>query len=209
MEAPFDDIDDLMPQEEQPAPQQQPAFLVVPRDDLDWSQFVDRNLAGEPEHVENKKWCFWRERAQAVSQIANSDAISRLIKFHEDNYHRATPFDYARQMQDMYNKYVRPYMVDPRNKKRTAPGPPWHGRSIYEYALESLHPRSLLTDMLHTFRTINQAYARNTLFQRDTATGETTIDEKKVSNFVRFAKEYRAAIAQYASLQGASSVLSL
>jgi hypothetical protein len=153
----------------------------------------------EPEPLDDPDFCFWSLYALTQHQAMHNKRVDKLKKYHFENRHSTRCWVFIREMQRLYNKYARPFMMDPSNPKLRKRGPPWPAASVWNYTLHAVvSPEDMDFEIARTMGQGLQVMAQNGLFESDGSTDphsgklQRTVNLKVWDAYCKGADKYRA-----------------
>lgn len=162
-----------------------PAPVPVPMRQVDWTQYPQ-----DPEDpVTEPDFCFWCEYAQSKQEYIGNKRVEKLVRCHNENNEHTNPFLFAKMMQDIYNRDLRPYLV--RDGKRYV-GPAWPALNIVEHTLgHTFSPLSIRKRIVMVYTEALLRMERKAVFLDDG-----TVSAKALDEYRKTAKELLPLLAK-------------
>ncbi len=166
------------------AEEEMPVLVPVPMDMLDWDRYV------EEVPIEDPDFCFWCQYAQTQDHYTNNKNVEKLRKYHEENFNRVHPFEFAREMQRLYRLYLQECLKN--HQGQVCLGPEWSGRSIYEHTtVHTVEARDVFEEWCRTLVRAVQVMRDTSLFLGDRANPGKILglDVKVLGMYIKTIKE--------------------
>jgi hypothetical protein len=156
-----------------------PEWVPTSLDGIDWKE-ID---AKEEEETTDRTYCFLCRFSQSTADGANV-YFTEMMEFIKGNYHCMELLTFLGDVQEMYNKNLRPYLQVPEEERL-----PWYRSMIYLHITMHAPTQHVATELnLKRVLTLTEQMSNNGVYLTDKRSGKSMVDKHSVKTLLDLMK---------------------